>query len=137
MGYGQWGEWHTMWSDYPWPDKDIKHKVLTKIIQQSWINRNAGWCVKQFPLKIYLTDKNGNEKFSVVDHAFDISKLYKGEYYSKSTMVGLSNKLAAGEYDLRIALVDDTGNPSVKLTIEGIDKLGRYKLGTIKILHSN
>ncbi len=107
------------------------------VFKQSWINRNAGWCVKQFPLKIYLTDKDGNEKFSAIDIAIDISKLYKGEYYSKSTMAGLPNKLAAGEYDLRIALVDETGNPAVKLAIEGIDKQKRYKLGTIKILPSN
>jgi hypothetical protein len=309
MGYGQWGEWHTLWSKYPWPDKDVKHKVLTNIIQQykdifdstklsisycwdndnpqvtsmedftyrqatdlaiandfcltrhafidgfgkwdtkvmenhwkhcpllaeanwtyleiknqsthgtfdqnlnimlewhsiyahfytnaegykrsmkedkatierglkagglgyryvltsaswdkelnagrmlilkqSWINRNVGWCPKQFPLKIYFTDKEGNEKYSAVDKAFDISKLYKGEIYCKSTMVSLSKgtgeaffdtnikKLDAGEYDLRIALVDETFNPALKLGIEGIDKQGRYKLGTIRILPAN
>ncbi len=33
MGYGQWGEWHTMWSHYPWPNRDAKHAVLAKIIE--------------------------------------------------------------------------------------------------------
>ncbi len=103
------------------------------VLRQSWINRNTGWCVKQFPIKIYLTDENGNEKFSVTDNAFDISKLYKGESYIKSTMVTVPKKLPGGKYDLRIALVDDTGNPALKLGIEGIDKLGRYLLGTIRI----
>ena len=32
MGYGQWGEWHTMWSDYHWPDKKTKHEVLAGIV---------------------------------------------------------------------------------------------------------
>jgi hypothetical protein len=32
MGYGQWGEWHTMWSHYPWPNKDMKHAVLARIV---------------------------------------------------------------------------------------------------------
>ena len=33
MGYGQWGEWHTMWSHYPWPDRDVKHAVLKKLVE--------------------------------------------------------------------------------------------------------
>jgi hypothetical protein len=33
MGYGQWGEWHTLWSRYPWPSAEIKHNVLTRIIK--------------------------------------------------------------------------------------------------------
>ena len=33
MGYGQWGEWHTMWSHYPWPNRDSKHAVLSRIVQ--------------------------------------------------------------------------------------------------------
>jgi hypothetical protein len=32
MGYGQWGEWHTMWSHYPWPNRDVKHAVLREIV---------------------------------------------------------------------------------------------------------
>jgi len=33
MGYGQWGEWHTMWSHYPWPSVVVKRRVLTKIVE--------------------------------------------------------------------------------------------------------
>jgi hypothetical protein len=32
MGYGQWGEWHTLWSHYPWPSKQVKHDVLAGIV---------------------------------------------------------------------------------------------------------
>ncbi len=32
MGYGQWGEWHTMWSNYAWPSKQVKHDVLAGLV---------------------------------------------------------------------------------------------------------
>lgn len=32
LGYGQWGEWHTLWSHYPWPSEEAKHSVLTSIV---------------------------------------------------------------------------------------------------------
>jgi hypothetical protein len=32
MGYGQWGEWHTMWSKYLWPNKQVKHDTLARIV---------------------------------------------------------------------------------------------------------
>jgi hypothetical protein len=115
-----------------WDKELIAGRML--VFRQLWVNRNAGWCMMQFPLKIYLTDKEGNEKFSVVDNAFDISKLYMGDCYSKSTMVSVSDKVIPGEYDLRIALVDYEGKPALKLAIDGTDRQGRYKLGIIKIL---
>lgn len=33
MGYGQWGEWHTLWSRYVWPDEKTKHDVLSQIVR--------------------------------------------------------------------------------------------------------
>lgn len=33
MGYGQWGEWHTMWSNYVWPDVETKRKTLSRIVR--------------------------------------------------------------------------------------------------------
>jgi hypothetical protein len=32
MSFGDWGEWHTMWSHYPWPNRDKKREVLRKAI---------------------------------------------------------------------------------------------------------
>ena len=32
FGYGQWGEWHTLLSNYYWPSKEIKHAVLAQLI---------------------------------------------------------------------------------------------------------
>jgi hypothetical protein len=32
LGFGDWGEWHTMWSHYPWPDRKTKREVLGKAV---------------------------------------------------------------------------------------------------------
>jgi hypothetical protein len=32
MGYGNWGEWHTWWSHYPWPDRNVKRKTLAGLV---------------------------------------------------------------------------------------------------------
>lgn len=49
-------------------------------------------------------------------------------------MIQLPQKLAPGDYEVRIALTDSTGTPRIKLAIEGLDSTGRYKLGVIRIL---
>ncbi len=33
MGYGQWGEWHTLWSNYVWLSKEAKHEILAGIVE--------------------------------------------------------------------------------------------------------
>lgn len=33
MGFGDWGEWHTMWSHYPWPNREQKREVLGQVIR--------------------------------------------------------------------------------------------------------
>jgi hypothetical protein len=32
MAYGQWGEWHTMRSKYPWPSREAKHNRLAQLV---------------------------------------------------------------------------------------------------------
>jgi hypothetical protein len=32
MGFGDWGEWHTLWSHYPWPSRELKREVLARAI---------------------------------------------------------------------------------------------------------
>jgi len=32
MGFGDWGEWHTMWSHYHWPTRDAKRRILAQLI---------------------------------------------------------------------------------------------------------
>jgi len=33
MGFGDWGEWHTMWSHYPWPSREKKREILAEAIR--------------------------------------------------------------------------------------------------------
>jgi len=32
MSYGQWGEWHTLWSHYLWPSERVKHDILANLV---------------------------------------------------------------------------------------------------------
>ena len=41
------------------------------VVRQTWVNRNLGRLYLQHPLKLYLTDPLGTEKFSEVDSSFD------------------------------------------------------------------
>lgn len=34
MGYGQWADWATWYSRYPWPNDTVKHEHLSKIVAQ-------------------------------------------------------------------------------------------------------
>lgn len=65
MGYGQWGEWHTLWSHYPWTGKDAKHAVLAKIVDMY-----AG-IFKQNPVMIsYCPDTDHNQVTSIDDFLY-------------------------------------------------------------------
>jgi hypothetical protein len=104
------------------------------LLDQEWVNRNVGRLYKRHPLKLYLTDTTGKEKFAELDHAFDETNWIKGESYPVISVLHLPKELTPGTYDMRIALVDETGQPRIKLAIAGADPQGRYKLGTMRVL---
>jgi hypothetical protein len=104
------------------------------VVRQSWVNRNVGRLYVQHPLKLYLTDAQGTEKFSEVDTSFDERTWVKGKDYSLISVFHLKKELSPGLYDVRIALVDTEGKPRIRLGIEGVDGELRYKVGEIRIL---
>ncbi len=104
------------------------------LLKQTWVNRSVGRLYKRLPLKVYLTDPQGNEKFSETDRGFDEAHWVKGETYSTNSVFHLNKDLTPGVYDLRIAIVDAAGKPRINLAIQGGDSEKRYKLGTIRIL---
>jgi len=106
------------------------------LMRETWVNRNVGRLYQRLPLKLYLTDARGNEKFSEVDSGFDESSWVRGETYPVINIFHLPKDLSPGEYDVRMALVDETGKPQINLAIQGQDAEKRYKLGTIRILPS-
>ncbi len=106
------------------------------LMRGTWVNRNVGRLYQRLPLKVYLTDSRGNEKFSEVDSGFDETRWVRGETYPVISIFHLPKDLPPGEYDVRIALVDETGKPQINLAIQGLDAEKRYRLGTVRILQS-
>jgi hypothetical protein len=100
------------------------------------MNRNIGRLYIHHPLKVCLLDAQGEEKFSALDWDIDVTKWVKGKSYPRTSVIQLSEKLAPGDYEIRIALADSTGIPRIKLAMEGLDSTGRYKLGGIRILRA-
>ncbi|MGA7415502.1 MAG: DUF4832 domain-containing protein, partial [Bryobacteraceae bacterium] len=103
-------------------------------VKQRWVNRNVGNLTVLHSLKVYLTDRKGQERFSEIDSSFDPRSWIKGESYVQTSVFHLPKELAPGDYDLRIALVDADGKPRIRLAIQGGDDEKRYKIGTIHIL---
>ncbi len=104
------------------------------LLRQTWVNRNVGRLYVRHPLKLYLTDAEGNEKFSVIDSGFDQTQWVAGETYPVISVFYVPKDLAPGIYDVRIAMADGAGNSRINLAIEGADTKRRYKLGTVRIL---
>ncbi len=116
-----------------WP-KEL-HAGDLLMIQSRWANRNTGRLYAQHPLRVYLTDAEGNEKYTAQDPAFTPVAWVSGKEYPVTTLVRVSEKLEPGYYDLRIAIADpNRGKPVVHLAIEGEDSQMRYRLGGIRIL---
>jgi hypothetical protein len=105
------------------------------VFRQTWVNRNVGRLYVRHPLKLYLTDQEGNEKFSESDSSFNPIQWVQGETYSLNSVFHLPKTLLPGTYDVRIALVDNGGKARINLAVEGKDALNRYRVGNIRILH--
>ncbi len=104
------------------------------LMRETWVNRNVGRLYERHPLKVYLTDASGAEKFSEVDRSFDETHWVRGETYPVTSIFHLPATLPPGEYQVRVGLVDKTGKPQINLAIAGEDPEKRYLLGSIRIL---
>lgn len=104
------------------------------VINETWVNRNVGRLYVPHSLRIYLTDPDGEERFSEVDINIDESLWLKGDSYSHLSVIPLPATLPPGQYDLRVALVGRDGKPRIALAIQGVDAQLRYKLGTVRVL---
>ena len=115
-----------------WRDKLTAGQLL--VVKQSWTNRNVGRLFVRHLLKLYLTDDAGRERFREVDTGFDETTWVRGEIYPVMSVFHLPQNLRSGVYDVRIALVDASGKPRIRLPIAGEDAEMRYKVGTIHVL---
>jgi hypothetical protein len=118
-----------------WPARLPAGHLLA--LRQNWINRNAGRLYVAHSLKLYLTSHDGKDVFSEVNKAVNESTWVKGETYPLISMFNLPKTIPPGTYDVRIALVDSSGAPAIRLGIVGEDEAHRYRVGEIQILPSD
>lgn len=102
-------------------------------LEQSWVNRNASWCVHPFRLMLFLLAPDGREVFSAIDTAFDPRPWVRDRTYDVVSKFPLSETLQPGKYRVALALVDSPGRPRVRLGIQGADAELRYAVGEIVI----
>lgn len=102
------------------------------LVDTSWRNLAVGRATTNFGIRYYLVDAStGREVWAATYRGFDFR-----------TVVGAANPtvrasfpapaLPAGDYLLKLALVDSAETPAVKLAISGRDVLGRYPLGVVR-----
>ena len=107
------------------------------VLHQVWVNRNHGRLYMNHPLKLYLTDQGGKEVFSEAIPGFEEASWIEGQSYPVMSVFHLPKTVPAGLYDVRIALVDSSGKPAIRLGIGGMDQDNRYTVGQITILKSD
>jgi hypothetical protein len=106
------------------------------VLKQSWVNRAVGKCFNKYPLKIYLTDSNGNEVWSATDDKFDQRSFVKDNVYDVDSGFVLPSTVSAGTYSLRVAMVDSNGQSKIKIAISNEDSQGRYILGNVNVANN-
>jgi hypothetical protein len=95
-----------------------------------WENKGVAPCYRRFPLALRLGNSRRTETFLT---AADIREWLPGDNLYDSA-VFVPADLAAGEYELSLALVDErTRAPKVKLAIAGVTSDGWYPMGKIKV----
>ena len=114
-----------------WPESIPAGNLL--VVRQTWVNRNVGRLYVRHPLKLYLTDSQGKEKFSEADDSLDETTWVQGESHSLLSVFHLPKDVPVGSYDVRMALVDKNGKPDIRLPISGEDSEGRYRVGEIRV----
>lgn len=113
------------------PQKILKGEKL--IVRQLWKNQGVSKLYRKYPLRFYLTDSAGQEVWSYIDNDFDPTDWKRGSVYEYHSILPIKGNISFGTYDLKVALVDEVGNPIIYLGQEGRDKSGRYMLGKIKL----
>ncbi len=107
------------------------------IVRQLWKNQGVSKLYKKYPLRFYLIDCAGREVWSGIDNDFDPTDWERGNVYEYHSLMPIKGDISLGIYDLKVALVDEAGNPVIYLGQEGRDKSGRYMLGKIEFAEND
>ncbi len=95
-----------------------------------WENKGVAPIYHEFPLALRLTNGKASHVFRVDT---DIRKWLPGDVICEKP-VFLPPEMATGEYEISVAILDpQTGQPKVKLAIEGRGTDGWYPMGKLQV----
>lgn len=103
------------------------------ILKQWWKNQGISKLYVKHPLGVYLVDSEGQTVWSAIDHRFDPTNWCRGKVFKVYSCFESGNSIPPGTYELRVALVNPQGQPSILLGMEGNDGQRRYTLGKLEI----
>lgn len=107
------------------------------IIKQIWKNQGVAKLYVKHPLKVYLFDNQNNEVWSGVDVEFDPTDWSRGNMYTVYSKFDIPQNLKTGTYKIKIALVDENGQPAIELAQMGDRNKNRiYEIGEIELINS-
>jgi uncharacterized protein DUF4832/glycosyl hydrolase family 42 (putative beta-galactosidase) len=100
--------------------------------EMQWENRGVAPCYLNYPLAFEFRSSEGGESW-IVKTDQDITGWLPGPV-SFTTRIVVPEQLAPGEYRLGLALLDpQSGNPAIKLAVEGRAEDGWYRLSRVKV----
>lgn len=99
-------------------------------VQMWWYNAGVAPVYRRYPLAMELKSDSGQ---TVIHVPADVTKWLPGDSVVDQSLY-IPSDLAPGNYQVRIALLDPrTGQPAIRLAIQGRQDDGWYQLGTINV----
>lgn len=112
--------------EYP----SVVHAAAMMPIHMWWLNAGVAPSYKEFELAVELRSPKSAAMLRV---PVDVRKWLPGDAVFDGTLYVPEN-LAEGTYDFRVAMLDPrTGQPAVRLAIEGRQNDGWYQMGTLTV----
>jgi hypothetical protein len=95
-----------------------------------WLNAGVAPIYREYWLAVQL---ESGDKQAVIRVPSDVTKWLPGDAVVDESLY-IPGDLAAGTYHVRVALLDPrTGNPAIRLAIQGREPDGWYDLGSIAV----
>lgn len=119
--------------DYARMPKQIK-PGQTMDMMFAFSNSGVGRFWYEYPLKISLINNEGVEVYSEIEENFDARTFILGEVNHVYSTLDVPENLGQGNYQIAVSIVDDMGNPQIRLGMAGeIDSSMMYSIGQIQV----
>jgi hypothetical protein len=110
----------------------IQANVSFRLVSQ-WVNRAVGRAMRDYNLRLTLTDADG-QSISIADAGpTGCDQWIKGQAYPLGSDVTFRN-IVAGQYALRLSLIDPESNAPIALPLADGDGKGGYKVGALTVV---